>query len=76
MSKKQLIRIILYFVLICAANYVYPPSRHFMQGILLILFWGTWFQNNNDWKFAQENGRYFNWFGAIAILIACYNLVA
>jgi len=73
---QHLWRIFAYFIVSCTANAVYPGANLVVQGILLIAFWGTWLHTNDKWSFAQKYGKYFNWFGALALLNACYFLAA
>lgn len=60
-------KIIVYFVGVSLARYIYPGSNFIMQGLLLIGLWGTWFQTNKNNPFSQKYGRYFNWIGLAAI---------
>jgi len=73
---QHLLRGFIYFSLACISNYVYPGSHYLVQGILLIAFWGTWFHTNDKWGFAQEYGKYFNYFGALMLLNGCYHFIS
>lgn len=63
----KIAKVIAFFVILSVANRFYPSIRFLLQGVLLIAFWGNWLHTNDDWPFAQENGKYFNWIGALAI---------
>lgn len=60
-------KILTFFVLISIAAHFYPGMQYFMQGVLFILFWGTWIRDDGS-DFARDYGKYFNWIGAVAIL--------
>lgn len=63
----KIAKVLAYFIILSATNNYYPNVRFLLQGLLLIAFWGTWFHTNDDWPFAQENGKYFNWLGALGV---------
>lgn len=71
---QHILRLLGYFLILSIANHIYPGSSLILQGFLLIILWGTWFHNNDNWQFAQKYGKYFNWFGAAALLNGAYHI--
>lgn len=72
---QHILRILIYFIIACLANYIYPGSHYLAQGLMLIAFWGTWFHTNDKWTFALEYGKYFNYFGILMLANGCYHFL-
>lgn len=70
------LRLLIYFIAACLANFIYPGSHFLVQGILLIAMWGTWLHTSDNWPFAQKYGKYFNWFGALAIANGLFHFMS